>query len=82
MPVITNPEITKKTSTPTKPPREGEPGVEGDDERDGQGTQALDVAPMTGRGRAIGSDGSGRVASPIRSVVSLMAPIMMVCIRA
>ena len=55
-----NPEITKKTSTPTKPP--GKPrqlDVVGDDQEDGDGAQPVDVGPEPARrapadGRAVG----------------------------
>ena len=41
-----NPEITKNTSTPTKPPRKHRhAGVEGDDQEHGDGAQPLDVGP-------------------------------------
>ena len=42
--VIRKPEITKKTSTPTKPPGKGPmPAWTQDDQQDGQGTEPLDV---------------------------------------
>ena len=67
-PVMTYPEITKKTSTPTNPPRTGNPRVVGDHDQDGDGAQALDVRatpPWPGASRHVHSATSGsRVLRP------------------
>ena len=56
---MTKPEMTKNTSTPTKPPGTGSSAWKSDDEQDGDGAQALDVATPAGRaaGRRGGRSG-------------------------
>ena len=64
-PVITNPEMTKKTSTPTiAAPQPGDVGVKEDDQQDGHRPEPLDVgteSAVTRCGSGLVAGGSGAV---------------------
>ena len=67
---IRKPEITKKTSTPTKPPREERnTGVARDHDQNGDRTQPLDVVPVRER-RAVGG-----LAHGVPEVVEARVPL-------